>query len=166
MFNASRKRYSDGVAKRSSLRASDADRDRVAERLKQAAAEGRILAHEFEDRLAAALRARTYGDLDDVVQDLPGARLASRPHSRTRDLIVAQPLAAAVVLVVATVMLFIVAAVVLAGLFALSSLWIVFALIMLVHRSGSSHRRYGPPRGGPGGRQGQRGPRTTRGAWW
>jgi hypothetical protein len=142
----------------------------VAERLKQAATEGRILAHELEDRLGAALRARTYGDLDDVVADLPGARLASRPRSRTRELIVQQPLAAAVVLVVAVVMVFVVAAIVVASLVALSSLWIVFAFIMLIHRGGRfgpPHRRYyGPPRRGPGARPGAGRPRTSRGAWW
>jgi hypothetical protein len=57
---------------RSSIRASDADRDRVAARLHQAAVEGRLLAHELEDRMARTLRARTYGDLDAVVDDLPG----------------------------------------------------------------------------------------------
>jgi hypothetical protein len=141
----------------------------VAERLKQAATEGRILAHELEDRLAAALRARTYGDLDDVVADLPGARLASRPRSRTRELIVHQPIAAAVVLVVATFMVFILAAIVVAGLVALSSVWIIFGFCMLLARGG----RFGPPRGGPRGPGGPRpggprpgGSRTTRGAWW
>jgi hypothetical protein len=59
------------MARRSSIRASDADRDRVADRLRQAAIEGRLLAHELEERLGAALRARTYGELDAIVDDLP-----------------------------------------------------------------------------------------------
>jgi hypothetical protein len=59
------------MARRSSIRASDADRDRVADRLHQAAIEGRLMAHELEERLGHALRARTYGELDAVVADLP-----------------------------------------------------------------------------------------------
>jgi hypothetical protein len=62
------------MAQRSSLKASDDDRERVAERLRRAAAEGRLLAEELEQRLATALRARTYGELDSVVSDLPGDR--------------------------------------------------------------------------------------------
>jgi hypothetical protein len=53
------------------MRASDADRDFVAERLRNAAAEGRILPEELEHRLEAALSARTYGELNAVVADLP-----------------------------------------------------------------------------------------------
>ena len=54
-----------------SLRASDADRETVTERLRQAAGEGRLEPEELEDRLHATLRARTYGDLDLVLADLP-----------------------------------------------------------------------------------------------
>jgi hypothetical protein len=54
-----------------SLRASDADRETVTERLRQAAGEGRLEPEELEDRLHAALRARTYGELDVVLADLP-----------------------------------------------------------------------------------------------
>ena len=60
-----------GVARRATLRASDSDREAVAERLRAAAAEGRIVAEELEERLATALRARTYGELDVLVADLP-----------------------------------------------------------------------------------------------
>ena len=50
------------MAQPSYLRASDADRDAVAERLRRAAVEGRLQPEELEERLHAALRARTYGD--------------------------------------------------------------------------------------------------------
>lgn len=40
-------------------------------RLSQAAAEGRLQAEELADRLAAALSARTYGELDALLSDLP-----------------------------------------------------------------------------------------------
>ena len=60
------------MARHSSLRAADADREAVTERLRQAAAEGRLEPDELEDRVHTALRARTYGELDLVLADLPG----------------------------------------------------------------------------------------------
>jgi len=68
------------VARRSSIRASDADRDGVVDRLRDAAAEGRLAAHELEHRVTAALRARTYGELDATVRDLP----STAPRGRRR----------------------------------------------------------------------------------
>jgi hypothetical protein len=68
-----RARYADGVARRHSLRASDSDREDVAERLRAATAEGRLLAAELEQRLEGAFHARTYGELDALVDDLPAA---------------------------------------------------------------------------------------------
>jgi Flp pilus assembly protein TadB len=64
------------MARYSSLRASDADRDAVAERLRSAAVEGRLEPDELEERLHAALRARTYGDLRGLLADLPGTPVA------------------------------------------------------------------------------------------
>jgi hypothetical protein len=55
------------------MRASDADRERVAEVLRTAAAEGRLELHELDERLAAVYAARTYADLEPVTHDLPGA---------------------------------------------------------------------------------------------
>ncbi|MEW2509254.1 DUF1707 domain-containing protein [Streptomyces sp. NPDC046870] len=55
------------------LRASDADRDRVAEVLRDALAEGRLDMAEFDERLEAAYRARTYGELAPLTRDLPVA---------------------------------------------------------------------------------------------
>ncbi|MFJ7152702.1 DUF1707 domain-containing protein [Streptomyces sp. NPDC100445] len=54
------------------LRASDADRERVAEVLRDALAEGRLVMTEFEERLEAAYTARTYGELAPLTRDLPG----------------------------------------------------------------------------------------------
>jgi hypothetical protein len=59
------------MVRRSALRASDADREYVAERLRNAAGEGRLLADELEHRLEATFTARTYGELSAVVSDLP-----------------------------------------------------------------------------------------------
>jgi hypothetical protein len=55
------------------LRASDADRERVAEVLRDALAEGRLDMEEFEERLEATYKARTYGELTPITRDLPAA---------------------------------------------------------------------------------------------
>ncbi|WP_030760338.1 DUF1707 SHOCT-like domain-containing protein, partial [Streptomyces sp. NRRL F-2664] len=55
------------------LRASDADRDRVAERLRDAVAEGRLDMEEFEERLEAVYKSRTYAQLEPLTADLPAA---------------------------------------------------------------------------------------------
>jgi len=54
------------------LRASYEDRDRVAEELRVAAGDGRLTADELDQRLEAALTARTYGELATLTADLPG----------------------------------------------------------------------------------------------
>jgi hypothetical protein len=53
------------------LRASDADRDHVAELLREHAGTGRLTLDEFGDRLERCYAAQTYGDLDALVEDLP-----------------------------------------------------------------------------------------------
>ncbi|MFE9121866.1 DUF1707 domain-containing protein [Streptomyces sp. NPDC007172] len=53
------------------MRASDAERERVAESLRDAVAEGRLDMEEFEQRLEAAYKARTHGELEPLVRDLP-----------------------------------------------------------------------------------------------
>jgi Domain of unknown function (DUF1707) len=68
------------MAAHGNRRASDADRAHIAEQLRRATDEGRLVAHEFDDRLGQALNARTYGELDAVVADLPRERVpAERP---------------------------------------------------------------------------------------
>ncbi|MFI9822363.1 DUF1707 domain-containing protein [Streptomyces sp. NPDC052013] len=53
------------------LRASDADRERVADILREALAEGRLDMEEFGERLDATYKARTYGELEPITRDLP-----------------------------------------------------------------------------------------------
>ena len=53
------------------IRAADADREAVAERLRIAATEGRLELWELDDRLGRAYLAKTYGDLETLVADLP-----------------------------------------------------------------------------------------------
>ncbi|MEV8511148.1 DUF1707 domain-containing protein [Dactylosporangium sp. NPDC051484] len=58
--------------RRKDLRAADVDRQFVAERLKAALDEGRLSLGEYDDRLKETYAARTYGDLDLILKDLPG----------------------------------------------------------------------------------------------
>lgn len=53
------------------LRASDVDRERVADVLRNAAGHGRISMDELEERLEAVYAARTYGELAPITRDLP-----------------------------------------------------------------------------------------------
>jgi Domain of unknown function (DUF1707) len=69
------------VTRRGALRASDADRDAVVDRLHRAATEGRIGSDELEQRVSVALKAQTYAELDATVADLP-APAGHRPRSR------------------------------------------------------------------------------------
>ena len=55
-----------------SIRASDADRDRVTAQLRDHFAAGRITPGELDERLSAALNAKTFGDLRRIMADLPG----------------------------------------------------------------------------------------------
>jgi len=54
------------------IRVSDADRDRVTAQLRDHFAAGRITPGELDERLSAALNARTFGDLRRIMADLPG----------------------------------------------------------------------------------------------
>jgi Domain of unknown function (DUF1707)/Cell wall-active antibiotics response 4TMS YvqF len=56
------------------LRASDAERHRVAEVLRVAAGEGRLSLEELEERLEAAYAAKTHAELGALIADLPGAQ--------------------------------------------------------------------------------------------
>ncbi|MGW4029896.1 DUF1707 SHOCT-like domain-containing protein [Streptomyces sp. NPDC004838] len=59
------------------IRASDADRDRIADILRDALAEGRLDAEEHSERIDAVYRAKTLGELQPIVQDLPAASAKS-----------------------------------------------------------------------------------------
>ncbi|MEV6173313.1 DUF1707 domain-containing protein [Streptomyces sp. NPDC051954] len=55
------------------LRASDADRDRIADILREALAEGRLTADEHAERVEGVLSAKTVGELEVFIRDLPAA---------------------------------------------------------------------------------------------
>jgi hypothetical protein len=65
-------------------RASDLDRENVAEQLRLAAGDGRLDFDELDERLEAAYRAKTYGELEPLVADLPGARRPPASQAVTR----------------------------------------------------------------------------------
>jgi hypothetical protein len=61
------------AVQRGELRASHEDRDRVVELLRVSAGDGRLTAEELDERVEAALTARTYNELAALVADLPSA---------------------------------------------------------------------------------------------
>jgi hypothetical protein len=64
------------------LRASDADRERVAAALRRHHVDGRLDTDELQERLGACYAARTLGDLEPLLADLPGARRPAAPARR------------------------------------------------------------------------------------
>src|SRR5581483_5304127 len=53
------------------IRASDEDRERIADRLRQGHAEGRLDLAEFQQRLERCYSSKTLGELSELVGDLP-----------------------------------------------------------------------------------------------
>jgi Domain of unknown function (DUF1707) len=67
----------------STFRASDEDRERVAESLRGDLVSGRLTVEDYEDRVARVYRSSTYAELDQIVADLPRApSRASVPRRR------------------------------------------------------------------------------------
>jgi len=67
------------------MRVSDADREAVTARLRDHYAEGRLTSAELDERVSAALSAKTFGDLRPLTRDLPGPapappRAGARPN--------------------------------------------------------------------------------------
>jgi hypothetical protein len=74
---------------RGESRASHEDRDRVVELLRVSAGDGRLTAEELDERVEAALTARTYNELAALVADLPNApgAVVSTPAARPREVV-------------------------------------------------------------------------------
>lgn len=68
------------------LRASDADRERTAQLLREHHAVGRLTVEEFNARLEQAFAARTLGELDELLGDLPAIDLYQLPSAGIRPL--------------------------------------------------------------------------------
>jgi DUF1707 SHOCT-like domain len=124
-----------------SLRVGDDDREQVASVLRDQHVAGRIDTDELQERLDRCYAAKTYGELDQLIADLPAqqtARRAGRPWS--------WPVIALVPLVVAAV--------------ALSGgrlLWLAFPLLFFVVRPLIWRSAYGRPSAGPIGCGARRG---------
>jgi DUF1707 SHOCT-like domain len=75
------------------LRAADADRDAVAETLREQHLAGRLDTDELQDRIERCYASRTYAELDSLLADLPGegphARAAAPTRRRRRPWLVA-----------------------------------------------------------------------------
>ncbi|MET7291911.1 DUF1707 domain-containing protein [Streptomyces griseoloalbus] len=71
----------DTAPRTAELRASDADRDRIADLLREALAEGRLTADEHAERVEGVLSAKTVGELDVFVRDLPIAHHRRPAHA-------------------------------------------------------------------------------------
>jgi hypothetical protein len=137
------------VAKRGTLRASDADREAIVDRLRKASAEGRLASHELEHRVTTALKAQTYAELDATVADLPGSRVAPGRSGRQKVLLTVRDHPALLLIAIP------VAVVTVAMLIAVTVLWSTFIVLMFVlghrrfpHRGPWMYagRRFGPPR--------------------
>jgi len=130
------------MAKRASLRAADADREQIAERLRQATAEGRLRPIELEERLEAALTARSYGELDALVADLPREPVRRRRPVSTPWLLASIALA---VLVVVPLIVIVLAAVlfVVVPVAATLGFWLAICWWFFGHRARAlpMHRR-------------------------
>lgn len=113
------------------LRASDADRDLVAGELREHAGSGRLSVDELGERLETVFAARTLGELEAPLADLPRVE---RPQRRPR-------LARAPMLALAALLL---TAWVLTGAGGLWPVWVLLGLWWfgpLRHRHGWAHRR-------------------------
>jgi hypothetical protein len=75
--------YSVTGSERERIRAADVDRDHVTRILGTAYSDGRLAEDEYDARLGEALCARTYGELDRLVSDLPDTQAsAASPELR------------------------------------------------------------------------------------
>ena len=75
------------LACQAGLRVSHGDRDRAVEVLRVAAGDGRVTAEELDERLEAAVTARTHGELAALTTELPAIPIPPRarrsPSQRT-----------------------------------------------------------------------------------
>ena len=129
-----------------SYRAGDADRNGTADLLKEAHAAGYLTLEELDERLGAALTARTHRELDRLVADLPPAWRAGQEGGRRPSALPARqrpalpPEAAWLLPLLVVVAAVVVVAVVSRGFFfPWPLLWIFFAF-------GRRRARWGPPR--------------------
>jgi hypothetical protein len=66
------------------IRASDGDRERTAQLLREHHVAGRLTAEEFDERLNKVFAAKTLGELDELLADLPAIDLYQLPSASIR----------------------------------------------------------------------------------
>ena len=131
------------------IRVSDADRDRIAARLRDHFAEGRLTRDELDERVSAALSATTFGDLRRLMTDLPGPAPVTPPAGQLPQRAAPRPWAVRrhPPLVLPLVLLVLLAAVLAPGgwlLFAFLRFFLVFWLVACLaglFAAGRFHRR-------------------------
>ncbi len=127
--------HTDGPTRAPSLRAGDADREATGERLRVHHAEGRLDAEEFQERIDRCHQAKTVGELEQLVTDLPGSPRPSPSRVRRLWPIPLAPILIAVLLISAT-----------RGHHGHSGLWVLIPLFFLVRfRVWGRYRRWGVP---------------------
>ncbi len=133
---------------------------RSSSRLHKAATEGRIAAEELETRVSTALKARTYGELDATVADLPsqlGQHPRRQPARRSAGGWALSTVRANPVLLLFAIPVLAVTA---AMLLAATILWAVLMVVVMIVGGRPraprgpwmytrQRRPYGPPRRGP-----------------
>lgn len=107
------------------LRASDADREATADRLRQHHTDGRIDSEEFQERLDTCYAAKTVGELDELMRDLPTDPARGASGARTSGGL----FGCLRMIPIVPIILAIVAIHLIAGL--LSGLWILIPLLFL-----------------------------------
>ena len=105
----------------------------MAERLRHATAEGRLSAEELEERLGAVFAAKTYGELDALVADLPGQTVRRRQRSHPLLQLRPVPVLALFFLMPVLVSLVIAAVVVLATVFTAWAVLVALGLWFFGH---------------------------------
>ena len=130
------------MSRHGAIRASDAERDQIVDRLHRAATEGRIASEELEHRVSIALKAKTYAELEATVADLPRLRSRSQTGLERRR----SPGGWAVSTVRANPMLLLVVipvlAVTMAVVLTITVLWGVLMLLVMMF---GGRRHHGPP---------------------
>jgi Flp pilus assembly protein TadB len=108
----------------------------VAERLRQATVEGRLVAEELEERLEAVFAARTYGELDALVADLPVPRPRRQPVRRQHGIAhwVLPVMLMAIVFPIVVAMVVAIAVFLLTGVFTVWVVWLAVAWFFFGHR--------------------------------
>lgn len=134
------------MSRHDSLRASDADRDAVIHRLREAAGEGRLEPEELEQRIDGALRARTYRDLAGLLADLPGDSHVFSRRAGSRTIPITQPAVLGAGLVVAVTLALALVVLVVVLVLAAAAWWIALVLIWLAFRTSRRRLSLGPAR--------------------